>query len=101
MSKYGSGVRMKQVIVTETEMVESILRKSNLSQEDIQTVMDAFREMAYQWCTSNASACAFSAFLKDSHPNVYEDSIGAFLGSDVYHKEYQRVLAETFPDPEE
>lgn len=70
MGKYASGTSMKTVIESEVNEVTAILDKSNLTQEDKSAVINALKEMAYQWCSSNATACAVEnavteAFGKD------------------------------------
>lgn len=49
---------MKTVIELEVEEVEGILDNNNLPEEEKAQVIDALKEMAYQWCSSNAIACA-------------------------------------------
>lgn len=49
---------MKTVIELEVEEVEGILDNNNLPEEEKAQVIDALKEMAYQWCSSNATACA-------------------------------------------
>ena len=49
---------MKTVIELEVREVEGILDYYNLPEEEKAQVIDALKEMAYQWCSSNATACA-------------------------------------------
>ena len=61
MGKYGSGVSMKAVIAMEVESVSDILARSGLSDEERQDILDTVKEMAYQWCSSNATSCAMES----------------------------------------
>ena len=70
--KYGSGASMRSVILAETEEVEAVLTKNGLSDADRETVMKAFREMAYQWCSSNAGACAMEDAVRKIYPDIRE-----------------------------
>lgn len=79
MSKYASGTSMKTVITSEIAEVEAILRKSNLCAEDKKTVIDAMKEMAYQWCSSNASACA----METAVANLYGEAGLVAVGNDM------------------
>ena len=58
MSKYPSSTPMRSVILQETGMIDRILRKSGLNKQDREDVLTAYKEAAYQWCSSNAMACA-------------------------------------------
>lgn len=57
MSKYGSWVSMKSMMKQEMNKIDRILNLSNLSDDDKQTIQDAYKEICYQWCQTNAFAC--------------------------------------------
>ena len=98
MSKYGSGVSMKSHLSSELKEAQQILNKSNLSEEDKESVLSTIREIAYQWCTSNASACAIEELWKEKFPKEYEEMMQTFLKSNTFHRVYQQKLQETFPE---
>lgn len=58
MGKYGSGVSMKTAIELDVKEVEGVLDKYNVAEEDRETVLSVVKEMAYQWCHTNACFCA-------------------------------------------
>ena len=95
MSGRVAGISMKTVIETKYEGVKSILDKSNLSDEDKEQVLDYFKEMAYQWCNSNAMACATEDAVQKLCPNVdYAKIFTVIISSGVREKK----IAETLPD---
>lgn len=63
MGKYGNGVLMKDAIKMDVEQVIDILDRSNLSDEDKSEIVDTVEELAYQWCHSNAFACAMEQII--------------------------------------
>lgn len=65
MGRYASGTPIKTVIRTEVRHVKAVLADSGLSKEAQKGIIDAFKEMAYQWCSSNAMACAMEAAAKE------------------------------------
>jgi hypothetical protein len=58
MGKYGSGVSMKSMLETEMKEIQAVLQKYDMSDEDKKIIINAYKEVAYQWCSSNANACA-------------------------------------------
>lgn len=58
MSKYASGTSVKTVIKNEVKAISAILKKPKLSKEDKADIVDAFKEISFQWCTANATSCA-------------------------------------------
>jgi hypothetical protein len=69
MGKYGSGAAMKEVIRVEFERVENILNTVEIPEKEKQDILDIVKEFAYQWCSSNAAACAIESAYKRLHPN--------------------------------
>lgn len=57
MGKYGSDVSMISMMLMEMMEIEGILSLSNLSEKDKQGIKDAYKEICYQWCQTNAAAC--------------------------------------------
>lgn len=92
MSKYGSGVSMKSVIEMECEEVEKILDKYQVAEEDKVVVMSAMKEMAYQWCCSNAYACAYEICVP------YKGNPMKLVASKKWNEKYMQVMADTYPD---
>lgn len=63
MGKYGNGVSMKDAIRMEVEEVNERLNLNGVAEEDKIAILDALKEMAYQWCHSNAFACAMEQII--------------------------------------
>ena len=101
MSKYGSGASIKTVIESELAAVEEILERSSLTEQDRELITDSLKEMAYQWCTANATACALDRLLEKEYPRVYKKIMTGFLRSETYHSEYQKKMNETLPEWDE
>ena len=96
MSKYGSGVSMKTMLKLEMEEIDAILNKSNLSKEDREVIQDAYKEVAYQWCHTNAIFCAYEETLKQA---VNEETMQEFT-KDFVPMSFGFVtqkMKETFP----
>ena len=94
MGKYGPGVSMKTAITEETKLVQGILDKSNLSEEDKDTVMGSLKEMAYQWCQSNATACA----IEDAAMKMVDVATWQTIEMEAARGGAQGVkMAETYP----
>jgi hypothetical protein len=94
MGKYGSAVSMKDVIRMEVEEVEEILKGTKMPDEDKTRIVDALKEMAYQWCSCNASACAFEGAVKSLLPNKdYENLIRSVIHGGMIEKK----MVETYP----
>ena len=94
MSKYGSGVSMSDTITAETQHVEEILDRNGVGGEDKEAVLDALKEMAFQWCNANAFSCAMETALKKLCPDISsQDFMQAILENGVINQK----MAETFP----
>lgn len=93
MAKYGNA-SMRTVIEAEIANVCAILAKSNLSEEDKEYVVDAVKEMAHQWCASNASACAMEKAFKDAYPDY--DMMG-LVNAMMYSGVYEETMKKTCP----
>lgn len=94
MGKYGSGVSMKTVIELEVREVEGILDYYKLPQEEKAQVIDALKEMAYQWCSSNATACALEdAVMKFCNDETAQNVLREAVAGGV--REHQ--FAATYP----
>ena len=94
MGKYGPGTLMKTVITEETKMVHETLQRSNLSEEDQSNIMNAFREMAYQWCDANATTCA----VEDAVTSIYGEKVmEAVTTTAMTSGVHERKMAETYP----
>lgn len=106
MSKYGSGVSMKSAIQMEIDEIKSILHPYDIDKDDLREVLDIVKEMAYQWCTSNAAGRAIDEWMKD---NVSEDEYNKFVTllipngrhMDKYYETYEKVIQETYPFDDE
>lgn len=93
MSKYGNSVSMRTVIESEVNEVNGILEKSSLSKKQKEQVVDAMKEMAYQWCCANASACALENAIREICPKEMERIMFASIRSGFI----ERKKAETYP----
>lgn len=99
MGKYASGTSMRNIILQETQKVEMLLRSSNLAEPAQEMVLSAFRQMAYNWCGSNAYSCAIVEAAKSLYGADAETEIGRELihmsrsGNDVRGRKMQ----ETYP----
>ena len=106
MSKYGSGVSMKSAIQMEIDEIKSILHPYDIDKDDLSEVLDIFKEMAYQWCTSNAAGRAIDEWMKD---NVSEEEYNKYVTllipngrhMNKYYETYERVIQETYPFDDE
>ena len=94
MGKYGNGVSMKSAIETEVKEVTDILNRSNLGEEDKNIIIDALKEMAYQWCNSNAFGCAMEKLIKEQCPDMTDMMIMEKLLKDGIR---EKKMKETFP----
>ena len=61
MGKYGNGVSMKTVIETEVADAEMLLQDQ--PEEVREEILNIIKEMACQWCHSNAFACAMEQII--------------------------------------
>lgn len=94
MGKHGPGASMKGVILQECKTAENLLKKSNLTKDEQKEIMDIIKEMAYEWCSANAGACAIEeAARKLLGPEKSPELFQEFLKSGVK----QRKMYETFP----
>ncbi len=94
MGKYASGTSMKTVIKNEVKEVAGILKKSNLSKADQNAVLDALKEMAYQWCNANASACAMEQAV---HEIFGDDKYAAVAKTTITNGVREDVMRKTWP----
>ena len=91
MGKYGSGVGMKDVIEMEMQEAKGIMEKNKLTEEDQKALTDIIQEMAYQWCVSNASACAYEQCVP------HRGNPLKLVASRKYQDIYNKKMNETFP----
>ena len=94
MSKYGSAVSMKDAITMEVAEVEEILSRSNLQDEEKEAIVDSLKEMAYQWCSSNAHACAFESAVKSM---LSEEDYQNLAWAVIHGGMQEKKMAETYP----
>lgn len=94
MSKYGPGVSMKSIIVSECKEVEELLDRSDMFPEDKAQVLDAMKEMAYQWCSANATACAMEDVAKSM---LSEEQYATFQKKVMEGLSVGKKMQETFP----
>ena len=97
MGKYGNGVSMRTEIESEVMKARKILDHSGLDPEDRQCVIGSLKEMAYQWCSVNASFCALEAHMKAEFPEEYTQLLSTFLRSPVYNSTYTETMQRTYP----
>jgi len=93
MSKYGSGVSMRTVIESEVREAEQILKESGLSEDGKEQIIDMLKEMAYQWCAANASACSFEGAVKEKYPDEFKILLSESIRSGIK----EQKIAETYP----
>ncbi len=94
MGKYGSGTSMRTVILAETKEVEERLERCGVRDEDRDAIMSAFKEMAYQWCSTNASGCAVEAAMEKL---LTEEQRTAILREAIRNGVHEQKMLETFP----
>ena len=88
---------MKSAIEMEVEEVTEILNKYQLSQEDKEAVLNALKEMAYQWCQSNAGACLMEELVQERlTQEQYTELVKAYI-HDTKGYRMQKML-DTYPD---
>lgn len=106
MSKYGSGVSMKSAIQMEIDEIKSILHPYDIDKDDLSEVLNIVKEMAYQWCTSNAAGRTVDEWMKD---NVSEEQYNKYVTllipngrhMNKYYETYEKVIQETYPFDDE
>lgn len=64
MSKYGSGISMKDFQLLEMKEVRKVLNKYSMTKKDRKIVEDALKQAYFKWCESNASECMVEEALK-------------------------------------
>ena len=94
MGKYGSAVSMKDVIEMEVSEVTDILSRSKLTEEECTDIIDSLKEMAYQWCSSNAHACAFESAVKSM---LSEEDYQNLAWAVIHGGMQEKKMAETYP----
>lgn len=94
MGKYGNGVSMKDAIKMDVERTIEILDRSNLSDEEKSEIVDTVKEQAYQWCHSNAFACAIEEIATDG---MLSEQYAEFGKKVMKSPTIQKKMAETFP----
>ena len=94
MGKYGNGVSMKDAIKMDVERTIEILDRSNLSDEDKSGIVDTVKELAYQWCYTNAFACAIEEIATEGMSQVEYFEFGKKV---MKSPTIQKKMAETFP----
>ena len=95
MSKYGNGIGMKKVISAEVEHVRDILSQNTLSDKDREDVMDILKEFAYQWCSSNAAACAIESAYRKLCPS--DEDMHALCSEIMSSGVRDQVFDKTYP----
>lgn len=92
MGKYGNGVSMKTVIETEVADAEMLLQDQ--PEEVREEILNIIKEMAYQWCHSNAFACAMEQIISaDMSESEFVQFGQKIMNSPVVMDKMQ----ETFP----
>ena len=94
MGKYGNGVSMKDAIKMDVERTIEILDRSNLSDEDKSEIVDTVKELAYQWCYTNAFACALEEVATANMSKEEFAKFGKFVMESPTI--YKRMM-ETYP----
>lgn len=94
MGKYATGTTMKEVIQSEVQGVTAILARSGLPKEDQKAVTDALKEMAYQWCSSNAMACAMENAAKQ---RMSEDEYAELCKAAIHSGIQEQKMKDTYP----
>ncbi len=89
MGKYGPGASMKTMLKAEADGIKRILDKSDLNKWEKQVIMDAYKEVAYQWCKTNAVACAVEKLCSPEPPK---------FASLEWNNEISDKMHDTFPD---
>lgn len=92
MAKYGNGISIKLMLEMELNEIAEILCKYNVSDEDGDKVIDAYKELAFQFCTINAAACSTEEILKEyvTEPEGFRK----YLAMEDYR---QQKMKETYP----
>ena len=80
MSKYGSGISMKDFQLLEMKEVRQILNKYSMTKKDREVVEGALKQAYYEWCESNASAC------------MVEEALMQLLDEETYDKLTKIIL---------
>lgn len=100
MGKYGSGVGMKDMIEMEFDEIKSILHPYKLGKQDEEELLGIVKNLAYEWCCSNACARAVEEWAKDHmSEEMYKKYVCLLIPThlDNYHDTYVKVMSETYP----
>lgn len=96
MSKYGSGVSMKNMMLMEMEDVTKILDKYNMTAEDKKAITDALKEAFFQWASTNARFCQYEELFKQAYGEKAMMKIFKLLIiSEPY---FAQKMNETYPE---
>lgn len=58
MGKYDCGASMMTAIKNDFNEIMEVMEKYGVTGEDLETVMENYKHLAYEYCNSNAAACA-------------------------------------------
>lgn len=64
MSKYGNGIGMKAMLEMEFDIIREAVKELPKEKQDI--VLDAYKSLAYEWCSSNAYMCLTEEMLGEA-----------------------------------
>ena len=92
MAKYGNGIGIKSMLEQELNEITEILCKYEVSDEDGDKIVGAYKELAFQFCRMNASSCSFEEMLKEymNDSDIFRKYLT--LEADRYQK-----MEETYP----
>lgn len=92
MAKYGNGISIKSMLEMELNEITEILCKYEVSDEDGDRIVGAYKELAFQFCTMNASACSFEEILKTylSGPEIFRRYL-------ILEPSRHQKMEETYP----
>lgn len=94
MGKYGNGVSMKTAIEAEVADAEMLLQDQ--PEEVREEILDIIKEMAFQWCQSNALLCVLENIAREVI-DEYEQQKFRSVFIRRYYEEVQDKISETYP----
>lgn len=98
MSKYGSGISIKEYLTLEVESIKDILNHSQLSEEHQSEIISSFKELAYQYCKANGLACVLEDIVNKYRKELGSDSeSNDLVWAVIIGKLTDQKVSETYP----
>ena len=70
LGPYRDAMPMHRLIENEGKILENILKSRRVSDDNRREAMSIYKELAYQWCSSNAYLCALVEIIMEKYPDL-------------------------------